>query len=103
MCKHVVGVLGAMGVFLLCSTAFAQQLQEGVLLQADGKEINIEVGHLVPVVTDWNEDGKKDLLIGQFSGGKIGLYLNTGTDSAPELKFQKYLEAGGAEISLPAG
>lgn len=102
MRKQVASVLGAMGLFLFCSTAFAQ-LQEGVLLQADGKEINIGVGHLVPVVTDWNDDGKKDLLIGQFSGGKIGLYLNTGTDAAPELKFSGNLAAGGAEISLPAG
>ena len=83
-----------------------KQFQEGVLLQADGKVIGAgagTIGHLVPVVTDWNEDGKKDLLVGQFKDGKISLYLNTGTDSAPELKFQEYLKAGGAEISLPYG
>ena len=79
------------------------RLQEGVLLEADGEVINIEVGHLVPVVTDWDDDGKKDLLVGQFSGGKIGLYLNTGTDSEPELKFSEYLKAAGEEISLPSG
>ena len=101
MLKQVVGVGGAIGVFLLCSAAFAQ-LQEGVMLKADGEVIDVVKGHLVPCVTDWNDDGKKDLITGSFSGGKILLYLNHGTDSAPELKFAGNLHAGGAEISLPA-
>ena len=33
-------------------------------------------------VVDWNNDGKKDLLIGN-NVGKVTLYLNTGTDIAP--------------------
>ena len=102
MSKSMVMVLGAMCVLWTCSMAMGQ-LQEGVLLEADGEAINIEVGHLAPVAVDWNADGKKDLLIGQFSGGKIGLYLNEGTDEAPKLKFAEYLKAGGEEISLPSG
>ena len=102
MSKPIVMVLGAMAVLWTCSMAWGQ-LQEGVLLEADGEAINIEVGHLVPVVVDWNEDGKKDLLIGQFKEGKIGLYLNEGTDGKPKLKFSGYLKAGGEEISLPSG
>ena len=57
----------------------------------------------MPCALDWNDDGKKDLVVGQFSGGKIGLYLNEGTDGAPVLKNAGFLHAGGAEIRLPAG
>ena len=89
MSKPMVMVLGAMAVLWACSAAWGQQ-QEGVCLEADG-------------AVDWNEDGKKDLLIGQFKDGKIGLYLNEGTDGKPELKFAEYLKAGGEEISLPSG
>jgi len=78
-------------------------MKDGIKIEADGKAIDVEVGHLVPCVTDWNNDGKKDLIVGQFSGGKIRLYLNQGTDSEPKFKDFTYLRAGNKEISLPAG
>jgi len=95
-------VLAAVGSVVLGAAAFGA-FQEGVRLKADGEVIDVEIGHLVPCVTDWNNDGKKDLIVGQFSGGKIRLYLNRGTDSAPAFKDFTYLSAGGEEISLPAG
>jgi hypothetical protein len=92
----------AVGLVLVCWPGFAA-FQEGVKLKASGQVIDVDIGHLVPCVTDWNADGKKDLIVGQFSGGKIRLYLNQGTDSEPVFKEFTYLRAGGAEISLPAG
>jgi hypothetical protein len=85
--------------------ATVPEFQKGVRLEADGKPIDGEVGHLVPCVTDWNNDGKKDLIVGQWQmdGGKIALYLNRGTDAAPVFSKPEYLKAGGAEINLPAG
>ncbi|MFC1587070.1 hypothetical protein ACFL54_02065 [Planctomycetota bacterium] len=91
------------GMLLYGSKASTPALQKGVLLQADGQAIDIKVGHLVPCVTDWNNDGKKDLVVGQFSGGKIRLYLNCGSDKQPKFKGFSFLSAGGQEISLPAG
>ncbi|MBM4034258.1 MAG: hypothetical protein FJ291_21125 [Planctomycetes bacterium] len=88
---------------LLCAAALAGALQEGVRLEADGKAIDVEVGHLVPCALDWNGDGKKDLVVGQFAGGKIRLYLNQGTDAAPAFKDSSFLQAGSKEISLPCG
>jgi hypothetical protein len=79
------------------------ELLEGVKIQAGGEDINIKVGHLVPCVLDWNDDGKKDLLVGQFSGGKIRVYLNEGTDEEPVFNTFEYLKAKGKEISLPSG
>ncbi len=91
----------------LATAGFCQaaipNFDKGIKLPAEGQEIDIEVGHLVPVVTDWNHDGKKDLLVGQFMNGMIRLYLNEGTDADP--KFGKYskLQAGGKDIRLSAG
>jgi hypothetical protein len=102
MKTFVLSALVALGLSLLCSAAFGA-VQEGVRLQAGGEVIDVDIGHLVPCATDWNGDGKKDLIVGQFSGGKIRLYLNQGTDSKPVFKDFKYMKAGGAEISLPAG
>ncbi len=76
---------------------------EGVLIQVAGKPIDIEIGHLVPRACDWNNDGKKDLLVGQFSGGVIRLYLNQGTDAAPVFEDSTVLNAGGKPIKLDAG
>jgi hypothetical protein len=87
----------------LLAAAEAAEFQPGVKLEADGKPIDVEIGHLVPCVVDWNGDGKKDLIVGQFAGGKIRLYLKQGTDNAPVFKDFSYLQAGGKEISLPAG
>jgi hypothetical protein len=99
---HIVTVSGIVGFALLCLPV-SGAVKDGVRLEADGTAIDIDIGHLVPCATDWNADGKKDLIVGQFSGGKIRLYLNHGTDSAPVFKDFEYLKAGGKEISLPAG
>lgn len=78
-------------------------LREGLKLEADGKTIDVEVGHLVPCALDWDGDGAKDLIVGQFSGGRIRLYLNQGTDAEPKLGKHTLLKAGGKEIRLDAG
>ncbi len=78
-------------------------LAEGYKIEAAGEAIDIQVGHLVPCVADWNGDGLKDLIVGQFTGGKIRLYLNKGSDSEPVFGDFEFLKAGGSEISLPAG
>ena len=75
----------------------------GVKLEAGGEAIDIRVGHLVPHAADWNGDGLLDLVVGQFDGGLVRLYLNEGTANEPRLGESSFLEAGGAQISLPAG
>ena len=39
-------------------------------------------GNAVPVAFDWDMDGKKDLIVGDFHG-KVWLFKNIGTDAAP--------------------
>ena len=78
-------------------------LREGIKIKAAGKPIDIKVGHLVPCVSDWNSDGKKDLIVGQFVNGAISLYLNEGTDTKPVFGDSSFLQAGGKPIKLDAG
>ncbi len=79
------------------------KLAKGVKLEAAGKPINGELGHLVPRACDWNNDGKKDLIVGQFGNGAIRLYLNQGTDAAPVFGESSLLQADGKPIRLDAG
>ncbi len=90
-------------VTALTTAAGPPQLATGVRLSVEGKPIDMEIGHLVPTVVDWNGDGKKDLIVGQFSKGAIRLYLNEGTDAEPRFGKFTYLEAGDRPIRLDAG
>jgi hypothetical protein len=81
----------------------SSKLSEPVKL-ADGKGfVDADTGHSDPCVTDWNNDDKKDLLVGQFGGGKVRIYINRGTDAAPEFDGFEFLKAGKTEASVPSG
>lgn len=80
-----------------------RSFEKGVRIMSGGKPIDVEIGHSVPTVADWNNDGKKDLVVGQFGKGMIRLYQNNGTDSKPSFTGFEYLKAGGTQISLPSG
>ena len=54
-----------------------------------------------PRVVDWNGDGKKDLLVGQFGGGKLRVYLNKGTDAEPKFDDFTYLQIDGTDATVP--
>jgi hypothetical protein len=54
-------------------------------IQADGIDIQTD-NNAWPWVCDWNEDGKKDLLVGQEGIGQpcnVYVYLNQGANAAP--------------------
>ena len=84
-------------------SAKRRTFHKGVLIKASDKPIDVEIGHLVPRVCDWNNDGKKDLLVGQFRNGAISLFLNEGTNKEPIFKDSSFLHAGGKPIKLDAG
>lgn len=79
------------------------ELLPGEKIKANGEVINVKIGHLAPCVTDWNNDGKKDLVVGLFKEGKIRLYLNHGTDDKPVFKDFENIKAGGKDIRMKSG
>ncbi|MCM2264304.1 MAG: FG-GAP-like repeat-containing protein [Desulfuromonadales bacterium] len=56
----------------------------------------------VPFVADWNNDGRKDLLVG-VAGGTVELFLNAGTDNAPVFGASQALKVGGSVLSVGSG
>jgi hypothetical protein len=77
--------------------AQSPELQAGVLL---GPAASYEAA---PEVADWNGDGKKDLLIGEFYYGDIVVFLNTGTDPSPSFGGYSHVRASGTDIRLNYG
>ena len=79
-----------------------------VPVKANGANINTGFGgNASPFMCDWDEDGKKDLLLGTFMGdgvsGSILFYPNTGEDNAPVFGDHTLLKADGNNISVSCG
>lgn len=73
---------GTVRLYLNTASDSAPFFNNGFIdLSANGSVIQ-SGGNAVPVVVDWNNDNRKDLLVGD-SSGKVALYVNTGTDIAP--------------------
>ena len=84
---------------ILPFTATALEFEKPILLKSGDKPIKTEApGYASPALHDMNGDGKKDLLVGQFGGGKIMVYPGEGDG-----KFGKgtLLQAGGAAAKVP--
>lgn len=56
-------------------------------------------GNARPFVADWDQDGRKDLLVGDLSG-KIYLFANTGTDASPAFASGAPLETQGVAVAV---
>ncbi len=55
-----------------------------------------------PYAYDWNGDGKKDLVTGQYSYGYVRFYQNLGTNNNPSFGDSSFLQASGSPISVYA-
>ncbi len=73
----------------------AQEFNAPVKLKAGDKIISVDVGHAHPAFADFDGDGLRDLLVGQYGGGQLRIYRNVGTASAPRFDRFSWFQAGG--------
>ncbi len=91
-------LLFALSLLLLCSGDANAGYQTNLFFSGyiqDGSG-DIDVGeYSVPVVYDWNNDGNKDLLVGQNNEGHgyVSYYQNIGSNDAPVFGSSTYIQA----------
>ena len=83
----------------------ADDLAEPVQVMAGEKPIDVTIGHAAPFMADMNNDGVRDLLVGQFGDGALRIYTNAGTNEQPKFdeKFEWFTVEGGAKGTVPFG
>ena len=97
-------VLVMAGVISLENAAPSAELEPPVRLEAAGKPIDAtEIGHAAPFVCDFDGDGLKDLLVGQFKDGLLWIYRNEGTNSEPKLAAGVKFKDGKEDGRVPSG
>jgi len=75
------------------------QFAPPVLLTTDEGPVRVESpGYASPCWADIDNDGNKDLLVGQFNGGKIRVYKNLGEQ---KLATGEWLQAEGSVAQVP--
>jgi hypothetical protein len=78
----------------------ATDLAPPVRLTAGGEPIEVG-GFPAPFVGDFDEDGKHDLLVGQFHLGRMRIYRNVGSNARPEFESFEWFTAGGLIAGVP--
>lgn len=74
------------------------QLTAKGFIKANNNDINV-INRAAPVVVDWNNDGKKDLVVGD-DAGYVRLYLNSGANNDPKLTTFTYLRINNVNIKV---
>jgi hypothetical protein len=92
-----------LGLIPAGSAALSPELAPPVRIEAVGKPIDTEIGHAAPFVCDFNGDGLKDLLVGQFGQGLLWIYTNEGTNTEPKLAAGVKFKEGKEDGCVPSG
>ncbi|MBN1670357.1 MAG: VCBS repeat-containing protein [Kiritimatiellae bacterium] len=89
---------GRIYLLLNAGTDAAPVFNSATLLRNGSATLDIG-SRACPCVVDWDGDGKKDLLVGEYSG-RIFFFANTGTDAAPAFNGSTLLAAGGSTLDV---
>ena len=80
------------------------ELRPPVPVLVDGKPLDVgREGHSAPFVGDFDGDGKRDLLVGQYYEGRLRVYRNHGDNGRPRFQDFSWFEAGGKTGRVPEG
>ncbi len=87
---------------ILCGyviAADASEFESPVMMKAGDNAVRVESpGYAAPCWADIDRDGKKDLLVGQFSEGKIQVFKSLGDGRFAD---GSWLKAGGEVATVP--
>ena len=93
----------AVAMAAILAPATGQELDRPFRVGSSGTPIAVDQGHAAPLLFDIDGDGKRDLLVGQYGGGRLRVYLNGGSDSIPQFVEYHYLAAGDSLARVPGG
>lgn len=96
-------ILVLTGLIPVENIAPSVELEPPVRIEAAGKPIDTEIGHAAPFVCDFDGDGLKDLLVGQFGEGLLRIYRNEGSNSEPKLATGVKFKEGKEDGRVPSG
>ena len=87
-------------VLLACvEIVSAYEFEDPVMLKAGDDPVRVESpGYAAPCWADVDQDGVKDLLVGQFNNGKIHVFKNLGNGT---LAAGTWLQAEGQVATVP--
>ncbi|SVD29228.1 uncharacterized protein METZ01_LOCUS382082, partial [marine metagenome] len=104
-------------VSLLISTASSPQagddLKKPFRLKSGSEIIDVNTGHAAPYLFDFDDDGVRDLLVGEFGKGRLDfegqlyvrgrlrIYRNVGNEAKPKYDGFKWFQAGGKIAEVP--
>ena len=98
-------IVTAFLTLVLCVPGYAEDgildLGPAEFVRAGGIDIVVP-GYSVPSFEDWNNDGLRDLIVGEggSSPGKVRVYLNVGTAASPRFSDYVYVQANGKDLSV---
>lgn len=95
---------GLVKIFLNTNTDEDPSFDGGTMLQvgpAGAKQDLVVFLRATPCVVDWNNDEKKDLVVGAYDG-KMHLFINEGTDTEPNFLQETIIQQDANDLIVPA-
>ena len=93
---------GKVRIFLNNGTITEPAFSSSFFAQANGSDLQVAPSGCLgafPRVVNWNNDSKKDLLVGSGTGS-ISIFINNGTDSNPVFSAGVFVKDGPTDISV---
>jgi hypothetical protein len=94
---------GKVRIYLNVGTDENPTFDGGAYLQVGepGAKVDISVlARATPSVVDWNDDGRKDLVVGSYDS-TVYIFINEGTDSAPDFRTHIQAQLNGSLLVVP--
>ncbi len=95
---------GNIRLYLNVNTDADPAFDGGTLLEVGpaGSKTIIDVGQrTTPVVVDWDNDGRRDIIVGD-KDGLVRLYRNAGTDASWDFESEEMILNSGVNLVVPA-